>query len=274
MSPRITDDDIEAHAWGLVRANQAPTFWALREWAQGETYRRDNPPQAANSLMMSVTRRDIGGSYDKAIVSVLWKLMRAGVLVPGPSSQGQSLSWDSTQLTEHAGAAADVLPSDPHYVAQLEALRLDPLALRYVRESIRCLSANALAASIVMLGVASEIVIDQLMLAFAKSVEGNDKLVVELDTKPTAKQRYEAFKKQFESKARRLLEESGQPDSSHFIDGIFNIIRLARNDAGHPSGRDFTHAEAQANLLMFREFVRLCLPFAEWLERKARPPGP
>ena len=49
------------------------------------------------------------------------------------------------------------------------------------------------------------------------------------------------------------------------IDGIFDLIRRSRNDAGHPTGRRMERYEAQALLLLFPTYCRTVCDLVAWL---------
>ena len=45
-------------------------------------------------------------------------------------------------------------------------------------------------------------------------------------------------------------------DLETYLDGIFNLIRNYRNEAGHPSGKEIPHGIAYSNLQLFRFFSK------------------
>lgn len=264
---RLSQAEIEAAAWRMVRQGRAPSERSLQEWISEEVHKRINSNQSSGGFT-SYTRTDTGPGHQQVVRDVLWGLVLARVIRPGTYSQGHSLSWDETSLCGPDGA--DPLPVDPTFLTGLTSAGLSEAVLFYVRHAVRALSASPTAA-MSMLGNANELLIDELILAFSASSFATPDLRPKLLKQWQISQRFKLFKAEFDSQAKQILRNAGVSDGSDtFIAGVFEHIRLDRNEAGHPSGREFEHDEVQGNLLLFRVYARRCHSLICYLESQKR----
>lgn len=270
---KLSDDEIERLAWDMVRSGTAPDHGRLAEAIQKEVDRRLNPPSAPNEMHRSFTRVDAGPVNQPGAHRVLWTLMRAGVIQPGTSSTGPSLSYSSTTLVK--GPATDPLPADPRFLDRLVQEGLDEIGQHYIREAVRCLNAEAFTAAVAMIGVASEHVATSLIEAYAASSFAAPTLRAKLAKTWQIKALWDEFEKDFAPKEKQILKDANVSDgSSKFLAAIIEAIRLDRNDAGHPSGETFEADEVQAHLLFFRTSLGKCRELTVYLQRKAAPSPP
>jgi len=65
---------------------------------------------------------------------------------------------------------------------------------------------------------------------------------------------YKEFKKEFVNDLKTLSKEL-QSNWETYLDGIFNFVRLNRNDAGHPTGKQFDAKIVYANLQVFADYA-------------------
>lgn len=66
---------------------------------------------------------------------------------------------------------------------------------------------------------------------------------------------YREFKQEFVVDTKSLPKEL-QSDWETYLDGIFNFVRLNRNDAGHPTGKELSAKVIYANLQIFADYAR------------------
>jgi len=198
------------------------------------------------------------------VSQALWELIIQGVLMP--ISGGGSGGWPSVSFTEYGKqviAEEDYSPYDPSgYLTQLKSDigELDSVLLFYLEEALGTFRANRYTASTVMLGVASERLFDMLLDSFlgALASEPQRNQLQQRTQGRMLLRRYDELKKRFDSKMSQLpLELRENLDTS--LVSIFNIVRYARNDSGHPTGNATSRDEAYANLYVFGRYcVYMC----------------
>jgi hypothetical protein len=117
-----------------------------------------------------------------------------------------------------------------------------------------------------MVGVATEKVILNLIDALASAMSDaseatkfrrrTDNAMIKTQFGELAKQLY-PLKQQIPTELSRDMEI--------YLDGVFNLVRNYRNEAGHPTGRDIPHEIAYSNLQLFRHFSKRVHGLIEYL---------
>ena len=179
-------------------------------------------------------------------------------------------------LTEYGktvvGEVSEFIFLEPNaYVTAIKASapKIEDVTLRYVDESIRAYKENLLLSATVMIGCASEDSILSLISSFCKYIQ--DTTVDDLFDKAwSIKAKYDLLKKVYnDRKVRRKVEQeaAGQglvlsEKQKHYllefetiIDNLFDIYRINRNDAGHPTGREMDSDALKANLATFKRYA-------------------
>jgi len=168
----------------------------------------------------------------------------------------EGLPWFT--LTEYGRkciAEGNLLPFDPDgYLAALgkRVPGLDATAMMYLREAISTYNRGFYLSAAVALGVAAEYLLLRLIDAY---------VVAHVDpTKKAQAQRrfegkfifaqYSQFKKELSTLKTTIPAELLKDYETH-LDGVFNLIRLVRNQSGHPSGTLPDQAIVFANLQAF-----------------------
>lgn len=162
------------------------------------------------------------------------------------------------ELTERGKAAANseaVNPDDPlGYMRRLlrDAPTTSDVVQLYLRESLKSFEQECYLASAVMLGVAAEACMLEAADAFVKwSGTPARNLKAMLENPRTF---YVAKLEEFQ---KRLTAAKGQLPSvlSDNLDlnvtAVLQLIRLTRNDAGHPTGRQIDHQDAFDHLVIY-----------------------
>jgi len=146
----------------------------------------------------------------------------------------------------------DLLPFDPEgYLTALSKRvpGLDATALMYLREAISTYNRGFYLSAAVSLGVASEHLLLRLIDAYVNAhadLTKRAKAKQRFEDKPAFAQ-YSQFKKELSSLKASLPAELFKDFETH-LDGVFNLIRLVRNQSGHPSGIFPDQAIVFANL--------------------------
>jgi hypothetical protein len=192
---------------------------------------------------------------------IVWELILQGVLMSGHDEFNPNLPF--VLITTHGKEvlnSGELLPYDPDgYLRTLksEIQNLDPIIEDYVFESLQAYQKGLMLSCAVMLGGASEkaflIFLQNFTNALTNSAE--KKRFQELQECIKTKYKFDQAKNKLMSIRSTLPKELGNELEFQF-DGIFNLIRLSRNDAGHPSGRKVGRDEAFAYLIIFKKYCR------------------
>jgi hypothetical protein len=144
-------------------------------------------------------------------------------------------------------------PRDPEaYLARLRqhSPEVDPVAVNYLTEALSAFNARCFLASAVMLGVASERIVDGLARAVANYRGESAKRLRAALEDPRASQfsRFTEMRKQLEPMRPELPD--GTADTLT-LDAVADLLRVTRNEAGHPTGGDiddtaYTHLQMAA----------------------------
>lgn len=196
------------------------------------------------------------------VKSILWQLIVQGVLIPGVYGDPQT-NWPFFFVTEYGKTYLEAetgAPYDPDgYLACIkeESPNVDEVVLIYLTEGLQCFLRSNYIASVVMVGVAAEKVILNLIDAFASAMtDDSSASAFRRKTKNVMiKTQFDELTKQLYPLKRQLPNEWSK-DLETYLGSIFNLIRNYRNEAGHPSGNEIPREIAYANLQLFRHFSK------------------
>ena len=192
---------------------------------------------------------------------VLWELIIQGVIAPGLNSANLNLPWfHVTRYGERVIAEQKYIPHDPNEYLQSLAQSIpdpDPTVMAYLAESLNCFSRGVMIGANLLLGVAAErvflLVCESLAAALRKPQEKTafQKLLAQNAMKPKlewVRDKIEVVQKQ---KPRPMPE-----DVDLMLSGIYNFIRLQRNDLGHPKDQppDVSREQVFVSLRLFASY--------------------
>jgi len=193
---------------------------------------------------------------------VLWDLTLEGLLFPGASAYQTDLHFvKRTVYGKEALPQTSPTPYDPE--GYLGALRteipgLDPIILVYATEAVQTFLKGNLLASTVMLGVASEKGILLLIDAYVSAIQDvirKSATQSSFDTRFTITKKFQFLRSEFD-RMTSVLRSQVADDLDIQLDGVFNLIRNTRNDAGHPTGVIMDRRRAYANLTLFTPYCK------------------
>jgi hypothetical protein len=203
-------------------------------------------------------------------------LLNQGVIMWGKEAEiGGSDFYPWFSITSYGKKVlekGDIIPHDPHnYLERLRKTipKLDEIVLVYVEESWECFLNSNFFASAVMLGVASEAAFNQLFTAFKNSKITNELIKKEC----TSLEGTNSIKRKFDFiyneliKAKNQFNRKTQDTLEYNLTGIFNLIRLQRNEAGHPTGIKRDRDEMFANLTLFIMYCKTIYGLIDWLKK-------
>ncbi len=142
---------------------------------------------------------------------------------------------------------------------------LDGVTVTYLREAISTFNREFYLSASVALGVAAEALILRMIDSYIAAF-------VDRQRKTNAEKRYEGkqlraqyglFKQDFASLRPSLPPELYGDFETH-LDSIFQLIRVTRNDSGHPSGTVPERAVVAANLQAFPYFAKRVLAIEQY----------
>jgi hypothetical protein len=204
-------------------------------------------------------------NFLSAAKEIVHEFIIMGALYPGAKGavHGSDSEYPWITITEYGReifTSENWLPYDPDgYVNELklQVPDLDDVTLSYIAESVAAFNRRYLLSATITLGVASENLMLLLIEAYTKSIK--DPVRQSSFRKKTEDKwistQYKVFKKEFPADVKSLGKEL-QSDWETYLDGIFNFIRLNRNDAGHPTGKELSAKVVNANLQIFAEYAK------------------
>ncbi|AIF84159.1 hypothetical protein NTE_02104 [Candidatus Nitrososphaera evergladensis SR1] len=162
-------------------------------------------------------------------------------------------------------------PYDPDgYLANLktEIPGIDETIMIYITEALQTLRRNNLFSAAVMTGVASERAFELLLDAVSNAVTGNGQpeKFEKLKNDTRTKYKFDEVKKvvmQLPVQRRNEIDENLESN----LDGVFNLIRITRNDAGHPTGKKVRREDVLVNLSVFVPYCKCIYRLIGHLEK-------
>lgn len=209
-------------------------------------------------------KNKIGKSYKRHIaLQEVWQMIGNGLIYvdieqPAPGN------WELVIAEKGRDALAsghDFNPYDPDgYIARLKKRipHLDDIVLLYAMESLRSFNSECYLSALVMLGVASEKAFLLLAESFALWLpKGQSErfLAMVLNPKQNFLAKFSEFRKRIEP-----LKPSLPPEFSDnmalTLDSVCDLIRIYRNESGHPTGKVADKGDAFITLQMFATYLQ------------------
>lgn len=188
-----------------------------------------------------------------------WSLVAQG-LAYIDMSQSAVENW-TLQLTP-AGLAAvrdeDYNPDDASgYLARLanEVPGLSATTSMYVREAVRSYAGGNYLATTVMLGVASEAAMLEMADRLAQYYSDASLAASLGDERIPYNRKFAEVRKRLDQKKQDLPRELADGMSLTF-DSVLDLLRVNRNDAGHPTGKHFDRDDCYIALRMAMRYLK------------------
>lgn len=203
---------------------------------------------------------------ESLLMECLFELIRAGVLAP--SKAKEPWNYNDLRLTEFGrkiAAEGFATPFDrENYLGRLrDAGVTDPIVVFYISEALRTFSTYCYAATCVMVGVASEHLILELVNKMVSQFAADPaakKLATELHKRYTSITRVAdpAPNSAWHQLVRRAANHAGQDCAELWrqINQVYDIIRRYRNQAGHPTSMTVGIHEAYGCLFQFHKYAQ------------------
>ena len=218
-------------------------------------------PEHTGTLSLGTGREIRMPEEDRVKVrQIVWQLIIEGILVPGVSDLQPDLPF--LTVTEYGRKCLEeegITPHDPDgylkYVRD-QVPSLDPIAEIYIAEALHAYRMGLMLSSTVMLGAASEKAFNILFDTYVSAIQdGNRKSRLQGVQDRFIKPKFEAFRKDFEL-VKKTLPKDLSENVELQLDAVFNLIRITRNDAGHPTGGKIDRGLAYSNLRIFVPYLK------------------
>jgi hypothetical protein len=193
-----------------------------------------------------------------------WQLVLEGVFRPG--------SHDTFRVTPYGAkvlAEKEVTPHDHEGYLQAiskQSPKIDGDTRMYLSEALRSFQTGNHLASTVMLGVASESVLVRVVKAMEGAFDSETKkesFVKATKDKFASTQHAEVWKRLQDKIA--VLPRDLQDSVGLHLKGMFDVIRLSRNEAGHPSGKPMERSNTYSLLTLFPYYAKTAHQLMDWL---------
>jgi len=200
----------------------------------------------------------------------LWGLVGDGLVYLDSAGQGSSTDnwqWKLSRIGIQAISGGTWEPRDPDgYLNRLRrhSPSIDPVAIRYLSEALSAFNARCYLATSVILGVASERVVDGLARAVLDKRGDSAKRLRQALENPRASQlsRFTEMRKQLEP---IRIELPGGLADTVTLDAVADLLRVTRNEAGHPTGADIDEDTAYTHLQMAARYIQKMTDLQEHL---------
>jgi len=197
---------------------------------------------------------------DHVVKEAFWRLVAKGLLVPEEihGSNGQ-IDIAITSHGVYCFENGQIQVHDPHgYLADLAKRipTLDSIIRMYIEQALGSFTNGNYLACAVMIGGALEKLIMNVIADFGERLSDDQKerYFKKVLKQDHIKKRFEEFMKFFEAEGFKAgLEQTLKEKLDTSFPAIINIIRITRNEVGHPTGRIIDPEEAEAYLLLAKE---------------------
>lgn len=235
---------------------------------------RGSDGRFSRSYLVATIRREIDCG-ETEVYEALWGLVAEGLLYLDPAGQGSGTDnwrWRLSSDGRRAFQGGSWEPRDPEgYLSRLDRAipNLHPEARMYLTEALRAFNSRCYLASSVMLGVASERAFLEMASHFAlSSLPGAAQFDSELSKKRnTYAFLWIQFRKRFEPIREEMPDGLGDLLT---LDSVGDLIRVTRNDAGHPSGTVIDEETARAHLTIAPFYLSKMKRLAEHFEQNPK----
>jgi hypothetical protein len=212
------------------------------------------------------------------VMSELWSMLADG-LVYIDYTQPASENW-SWLLTTRGGRVAsgqeDYEPDDPDQFIQnlhANAPHVDDLIVVYARDALRAYRADANLASVVMLGVGAERAFLRLGDSFKSWLPPQESArfaEVFDSSRRNYVDKFREFRKYLEPRKGQIPDDFAE-NMALTLDSVLDLLRVNRNEAGHPTGRLVSHDDAYTSLQLFARLVRKLYTLHDFFKANPHP---
>lgn len=233
-------------------------------------------PQADTRFGGSYLVREIASTSacrPHEVWEAIWGLVGEGLVYLDPEGQGiDNWRWKLSSTGTQAATGGGWEPRDPEgYLRRLKrhSPPIDSVAVHYVREALSAFNARCYLATSVMLGVASERVVHGLAQSVVQAQGDAAKKLRDAMANPRASQftRFTHLRRQLEPIRHDLPDGLGDTLT---LDAVADLLRLTRNEAGHPTGVEVDEDTAYTHLQMAARYLQKMTALQAFFVRQSR----
>jgi hypothetical protein len=174
--------------------------------------------------------------------------------------------WHDLLVSGQLARGQNLMNPDGYLAYLRERCSLDPVALSYVAEALKCYNANCFKAAAVMAGAAAERLVLRLRDTLESRLTACGKTMPKGLTDWKMKAVRDALAGELEAHKRDMPGKLVDAFGTYWL-ALAEQIRRGRDDAGHPQSVDpVTPESVHAALLIFPELARLIAELESWAD--------
>jgi hypothetical protein len=203
-------------------------------------------------------RQHFGGDPPsfQEINEVLWSMLAQGLLhIDISQSAPENWTWQLSSAGRAVKLDAEINPDDPQgYLLRVKDTvpSASDIVMMYLEEAVLSYTGRRYLASAVMLGVAAEAAFMEMARSFANWLPTAERKkfseIIE-NRRQVYLGKFAEFRKRIEPKRQQLPPELAD-GMVLTLDSVLDVLRIYRNDAGHPTGKKIDREDAFINLQM------------------------
>lgn len=234
-----------------------------------------SPNPYANTNIMGPTELALSKKDEARLQDIIWDLLIEGVIRPG---LGDGLNSDLPffHITEYGRGIISGMPISPYdpegYLKQLQRdiPEIDPVILTYLEESLHTFRIGCLLSSTITLGCASEKALLLLISTYTNALPETTGSKFRRNTEGRfIKRQFDEFSRMLNCNLMPQLPGDLKDGLENILSGVFSMIRIQRNDAGHPTGREIAREQAYANIVVFPTYLKRVYDLIRWIDSKS-----
>lgn len=190
---------------------------------------------------------------------VFWDLFRQGIIILGIDEVNKSFpffkvtSWGERAVRENdTYFITDTTQFEQRVKSEIP--NIDDITILYLRESFQAFRAGCIISSAVMLGVAAEHIFQLLLDQLESNPQQESKFKTVFKERSILK-KINKFKAIITLEKASFRQEVRESFDTQFL-GIQSLIRIYRNESGHPTGKVIDREQAFVNLRLFIPFAK------------------
>ena len=167
----------------------------------------------------------------------------------------ENWTWRLSSAGRAARTDAEINPDDPQgYLLRVKETvsSASETTMMYLEEAVLSYTGRRYLASAVMLGVAAEAAFLEMARSFGAWLPANESrtfLVIMDNQRQGYLAKFAEFRKRIEPRKPKLPRELAD-GMALTLDSVLDVLRIYRNDAGHPTGKRIDREDAFINLQM------------------------
>lgn len=219
---------------------------------------REGAPNEAS--WSSGGRASLSGIDAELVGEVFWDLFRQGIITLG--SDYANPNYPHFRVTARGKKVLD--NQNPYFFHDVSGYRdllaknvpdFDDVTLTYAQEAVQAFRSGCMLSATVMLGVASEHSFQLLLESAVQSASYGEKFN-SASKKRLFSQQFTAFRSALKSHVVADLPQDLREHLEVNLDGVLNLIRIYRNESGHPTGKLIDREQVYINLQLFVPYSR------------------